>query len=266
MTLTITPRRASLVLLAAIGLTVVYVVGATRSGGAPATSTQTRTVGTASALPSTVPAIGGSGITVGGRANVSGTPDTLRLDLSVVATASSVSEALAKANGSADAVQKSLLGSGVATKDLQTSGLNISPDYDYSTSGTPRLRGYQVSVSVSAKLRDLGRAGDTIGKAVGAGGNTIRVNGISLDLEETSVLVSKARDKAFADARTKAEQYAKASGRALGDVLTIAENVATPSPMPYAASAGAPLDKASVPIQSGSQDVSVSVTVVFAMR
>jgi len=268
MTLTITPRRAALVLLAVIALTVVYLVGATRSGGAPTASTPTRTVDTASGPPSTVQATVGSGITVGGRANVSGTPDTLRLDLSVVVTAPTVSEALAKANGSADAVQKSLLGSGVATKDLQTSGLNISPDYDYSTNGSPRLKGYQVSESVSAKLRDLGRAGDAIGKAAGAGGNAVRVNGISLDLEETGVLVSKARDKAFADARAKAEQYAKAAGRPLGDVLSIAESVSTPSPIPLsnAAAAGSALDKASVPVQPGSQDVSVSVTVVFAMR
>jgi uncharacterized protein len=272
MTVTITPRRAALVLLAVIAFTFVYVMGATRSGGATAaTSTLTRTVNTSSTQPSTSQAIsvsGGQGINVCGRADVAGTPDTLRLDLSVVVAAPTVSGALAWANRSANAVQESLLGSGIAKKDLQTSGLNISPDYDYSAGGTPRLKGYQVSESVSARLRDLGRAGDAIGKAVGAGGNVIRVNGISLDLEETGVLVSKARDKAFADARTKAEQYAKAAGRSLGDVVSIAENVATPSPipMPYAAAAGSAQDMAKVPIQPGSQDVSVSVNVVFAMR
>jgi len=274
MTVTITPRRAILVLLAVITLAVVYVLGASRSGGAPAAaSTLTKTVRISSTQPSSTQpsstqATGDPGITVGGMADVEGTPDTLRLDLSVVVTAPSVSEALAKANGSADAVQKSLLASGVAKKDLQTSGLNISPDYAYSNNGTPRLKGYQVSESVSAKLRDLGRAGDAIGKAVGAGGNAVRVNGISLDLEDTGALVSAARDKAFAEARAKAQQYAKAAGRTLGDVLSIAENVANPSPipMPYAAAAGAPVDMAKVPIQPGSQAVSVTVTVVFAMR
>lgn len=269
MTLTITPRRAALVLLAVIALTVAYVIGTTRSGGAPAAaSTFSTSVNSTSTQPSTTPTIGVPGITVGGRANVAGTPDTLRLDLSVVATAPSVSEALASANRSADAVQKSLLGNGIAKKDLHTSGLNIQPDYVYSKSGTPRLKGYEVSESVSAKLRDLGRAGDAIGKAVGAGGNAVRVNGISLDLEDTGALVSSARDKAFADARTKAEQYAKAAGHALGDVVSIAENVATPSPipMPFAAAESLKRDLASVPIQPGSQDVSVSVTVVFAMR
>jgi len=276
MTLTVTSRRAALVVVAVLALTVVYVIGAARSGGAPATASTF--IGTSTSLSpassrlspatlsATAPVIGGSGITVGGRANVAGTPDTLRLDLSVVATASSVSEALASANRSADSVQKSLLANGVGRKDLQTSGLSIQPEYDYSNGAAPRLKGYQVSESVNAKLRNLGRAGDAIGQAVSAGGNAVRVNGISLDLEGTSVLVSSARDAAFADAKAKAEQYAKAAGRSLGEVMSITEDVSTPSPIdvPYAARDSA--KSAGVPIQPGSQDVSVSVTVVFTMR
>ena len=269
MTLTLTARRLALVLLTAIALTVVYLTGATRSAGAPApASTFARTVISSSSQPSTIPAIGASDITVGGTAQVAGTSDTLLLDLSVASTASSVSEALASANHSAEAVQSSLLGNGVAKKDLQTSGLNVQASYDYSTGGTPRLTGYQVSESLSAKLGDLGRAGDAIGKAVSAGGNAVRVNGISLDLEDTGVLVSSARDQAFADAKAKAEQYAKDAGRTVGDVVSITEDVATPSPtpMPDAAQLSAPTAGSSVPIQPGSQDVSVSVTVVFAMN
>ena len=268
MTVTITARRLALAILTAIALIVVYLIGATRSGGASAAaSTLAKTVNSSPSQLSTTPVVGGPGITVGGSAKVAGTSDTLLLDLSVEANASSVSEALASANLSADAVQKSLLGNGVAKKDLQTSGLNVQPNYDYSTSGTPRITGYQVSESVSAKLRDLGRAGDAIGNAVSAGGNAVRVNGISLDLEDTGALVSSARDKAFADAKAKAEQYAKDAGRTVGDVVSITEDVAAPSPtpIPYAAQLSASTAKASVPIQPGSQDVSVSVTVVFAM-
>ena len=262
MPVTITPRRASLVILAVISLLVVYLLGTTRSGGTPAAA-QTGAVNTSSAQTPAITGVGGAGITVGGRADVAGTPDTLRLDLSVVATAPSVSEALAKANGSADSVQKSLLGNGVEKKDLQTSGLNIAPSYDYTNPAAPRIKGYEVSESVSAKLRDLGRAGDAISKAVGAGGDAVRVNGISLDLADTRALVSKARDTAFADAKTKAGQYARAAGRSLGDVVSIAESVATPSPIPVPSAAMA--KQADVPIQPGSQEVSVTVTVVFAM-
>jgi uncharacterized protein len=278
MTLTITARRVAHVLLILVALTVVYVIGAGRSRGAPATaSTAPGNAGPSVSLaqastrlsstqPSATAATAGPGITVGGRADVAGTPDTLRLDLSVVATAPTVTEALAAANRSAGAVQKSLLSSGVQGMDLQTSGLDIQPSYDYPNSGTPRLRGYQVSESVSAKLRNLGSAGDAVGKAVTVGGNAVRVNGISLDLEDSGAMVSSARDKAFADAKAKAEQYAKAAGRGLGEVISITEDVSTPSPiaMPYAAMDSAKL--ASVPIQPGTQNAGVSVTVVFSMR
>ena len=276
MTLTITARRAALVVLTVLVLTVVYAIGAVRSGGAPANSstfvgTSTSFAPASSRLSpttqsATTPVIGGPGITVSGQANVAGTPDTLRLDLSVVATASSVSEALASANRSADSVQKSLLANGVERKDLQTSGLSIQPEYDYLNGAAPRLKGYQVSESVSAKLRNLGRAGNAVGQAVSAGGNAMRVNGISLDLEETSALVSSARDRAFADAKAKAEQYARAAGRSLGEVMSITEDVSTPSPIPVPYAAMDSAKSASVPIQPGSQDVSVSVTVVFTMR
>jgi len=72
---------------------------------------------------------------------------------------------------------------------------------------------------------------------------------------------------AFQDAKAKAEQYAKAAGRSLGEVVSIAENVSTPTPtsVQYDARAAAVPDLAKVPIQPGSQNVSVSVSVVFAM-
>ena len=264
MTTSLAPRRVALALVAVIALIAVYLVGATSSGATA------RAADTPPTQSSTIPGVGGAGITVGATADVAGTPDTLRLDLSVVASGPTVSAALAKANGVADAVQKSLLANGVAKKDLQTSAMNISPSYSYSKNGTPTLRNYSVSESVTAKLRDLSTAGDVIGKAVGAGGNAVRVDGITLDLEDTGSLVSKARDAAFADSKTKAEQYAKAAGRSLGAVVSIAENVADPSPISMergAYPASAPAEAyAKVPIQAGSQKVTVTVTVVYAMR
>lgn len=267
MTITVNPRRAALAVLAVMALSVVYLIGATRAGGT-VVAASTGTANTSLTQPVSNPIPGSPGISVGGRAKVAGTPDTLRLDLSVVASASSVSEALASANRSTSAVQKSLLDNNVQKKDLQTSGLNIQPEYDYPKNAAPRLKGYQVTETISARLRDLGRAGDVIGKAVSAGGNAIRVNGISLDLEDTGALVSSARDKAFAEAKTKAEQYARAAGRSLGDVISISEDVTPPSPipMPYGLNAASAKDMASVPVEPGSQDVSVSVSVLFEMR
>ena len=207
------------------------------------------------------------GITVTGTAEVAGKPDTLRLDLSVQTKGDTVAKALDSANKLTARVQSSLTKNGVAAKDIQTSNLQVQPEYSYTNNSTPVIKGYTVSEGVSATLRNLGKAGGAITAAVAAGGNAVQVNGISLDLEDNGKLLSTARDKAVDNARTKAEQYAKASGRDLGAVVSISETVSDPPPVTYEARALASKDSASpVPIQAGSETVGVTVTVVYAFR
>ena len=211
---------------------------------------------------------GSPGITVTGTAEVAGRPDTLRLDLSVQTRGDTVAKALESANSITARVQSSLRKNGVAGKDIQTSNLQVQPEYSYPTNGgSPVVKGYTVSEGVTATLRDLGKSGTAITAAVNAGGNAVQVNGISLDLEDNGKLLSTARDRAVSNAKTKAEQYAKASGRDLGAVVSIAETVSDPPPVAYDARAMAAKDSASpVPIQVGSENVGVTVTVVYAFR
>ncbi|NYG06573.1 hypothetical protein BJ986_001060 [Phycicoccus badiiscoriae] len=205
------------------------------------------------------------GITVTGTARVAGKPDTLRLDLSVQTRGATVGKALDAANALTGRVQSSLSRSGTAAKDIQTSNLQVQPDYSYPTNGTPVIKGYVVSEGVTATLRSLGSAGNAITAAINAGGNAVQVNGISLDLEDNGKLLTAARDQAVANARTKAEQYARAAGRGLGGVVSITETVADPVPINYDLRAVSAKDASSpVPIQAGSDTVGVTITVVYA--
>jgi uncharacterized protein YggE len=207
------------------------------------------------------------GITVTGTAEVAGKPDTLRLDLSVQTHGATVGKALDAANSLTSRVQSSLTKNGVAAKDIQTSNLQVQPEYSYPTNASPVIKGYTVSEGVTATLRNLGKAGNAISAAVNAGGNAVQVNGISLDLEDNGKLLTAARDQAVANAKTKAEQYAKASGRDLGAVVSITETVADPPPVNYDMRAAAKAaDSSPVPIQAGSENVGVTVTVVYAFR
>ena len=247
------PRAATTAVAGAVLLGAAFWLGS-YSGREASAATTTSTTTSAAASPS-------PGITVTGTGTVSGTPDTLRLDLSITTRADSVGRALADASGTMARVRKSLKASGVGAKDLQTSNLSISPDYAYPSDDSPRITGYTVSQGVSVTLRDFSKAGQTITDATRAGGNAVQVGGIRLDLADTSTLVTAARDRAVANARTKAEQYARATGRKLGQVLSLSEAVSEPPSvmLPRAAAA----DKG-VPIEPGSQDVDVSVTVVYA--
>ncbi|GAA1963072.1 SIMPL domain-containing protein [Catenulispora subtropica] len=205
------------------------------------------------------------GITVQGVGKVTGTPDTLVLTLSITKSAGDVSSAMNGMAGTMTAVQNSLKSSHVAEADMKTSGLGVSPQYDYS-SNKRTLTGYEATENLTVTLRDTKTAGATISAAAAAGGDATQISGLSTDLQNDSGPLNQARDAAFNDAKAKAAQYAKSAGRSLGAVVRVEENVSTqPSPtgMNVPAAAG---DKAvaSVPIQMGSTDVTVQVTVVFS--
>jgi uncharacterized protein YggE len=122
-----------------------------------------------------------------------------------------------------------------------------------------------VSESIDVTLRRLATAGTQISDAVRAGGNATVVDGVSLNLSDTSSLLAAARARAVADARTKAAQYAKALGRSVGPVVSVSEQGGVePSPMPMAGAARSSTPSP-VPVSPGRQRVTVSVTAVFAL-
>ncbi|MEO6713377.1 MAG: SIMPL domain-containing protein [Mycobacteriales bacterium] len=210
-------------------------------------------------------------VNVSGEGRVSGRPDTVALDMGVESHGADVSKALGNADAAMAKVVTALKGQGVAEVDLKTSGLNLRPNYRYdrkNEGAPPTLIDYIASESLTVKLRDLDKAGDVISAAVSAGGNDARLNGVSLALEANAKLVTQARDAAYADAKAKAEQYAKLAGRQLGTVVSVTEQTygSPPVPASYAASAAPAMmgDSRSVPIERGSQEVSVNVQVVWA--
>ena len=265
MVVTLTPAHRALAVggVAAAALIGAFAFGSSQSSAAPSPTTSPSGGGTqggprAALLTSTT---GAARITVTGTGNVSGTPNQLLLDMGVQVNGSSVGSALANANDAVNRVTAALRADGVAAADIQTSGLSIWPNYP-NNSQTPS--GYGVSESLTATLNSLAAAGTQIDAAVHAGGNATTVSGISLNLTDTSSLLAKARARAVADATAKAGQYAKALGEPLGPVLSITDQASTqPFPL-YAAAASAAGAKASVPISPGTQQLSVSITVVFA--
>jgi uncharacterized protein len=265
MTVTVKPGRLAAVVAVALGVLAAYLIGSSRTAAAVATAP----TGIAGATTTSVlTAAGGSdaapGITVTGTGTVSGTPDTLVVSLSVTASGASVSSAFATANSAMGAVQKALTGKGVAAADLQTSNVSVQPQYD----SRGRADGYQVVEGLTVTVHDVAKASDDIAAAVAAGRNLVRVDGVSLDLKDTGPLVNQARDDAFAEAKNKAQQYAHAAGRTLGAVVSVQEVTQPPSPYPYysgyASSVGMP-GALRAPIQAGSQDVAVQVTVTFGL-
>ena len=205
-------------------------------------------------------------IAVSGTGQVTGTPDTLIIDLGVQVLRPTVGEATGEAARLAQTVIDALEANGVAEKDIQTTNYSIWPEYDY-RNDTETLRGYRVSNTVSAKIRDLDKAGEVIDAATAAGGNDAVVNGIRFDLEADGALITAAREAAWNDAKAKAEQLAALAEVRLGKAVSISETASpTPPPIVYAeAAVGAAFD-AATPIQPGEASVSVVVTAQFAIE
>jgi uncharacterized protein YggE len=197
-----------------------------------------------------------------GTSRVRGTPDVLTVMLGVTSRGHTVGEALDRNNAAARKVLDVLLDGGVDKKDLQTTNFSIGPIYGDNAND---IQGYQVSNIVVAQLRDLEKAGSLLDKAAQAGGDDVVVRNVSFDIDDTSDLVAAARADAVKRARNQAEQLAAAAGVQLGDVLTISESSQDVGPVlaaPQAADGAA----SRVAIQPGSQELTVQVSVVFAIR
>jgi uncharacterized protein YggE len=250
--LTVT-QRALAAGVAAAGL----LIGAFAAGGArgDAATLPGRTVAAQAATP-------GARITVTGTGTVSGSPDQLMLYMGVQANGSSVSAALQRANRAVSAVTRALARTGVRASDIQTSGLSIQPDY---TGSSTVPAGYRVSESIDVTLRTQAAAGTQITDAVRAGGNATQVDGVSLNLNDTSSLLATARAKAVADARAKAAQYARALGLSLGPVVSVSEQHPAPVLPMFAAPSAGRAAPSPVPVSPGSQQLTVTVTAVFAL-
>lgn len=206
-----------------------------------------------------------TGISVSGRGEVVGTPDTLTVTIGVSVTRSSVGEAVDVAAERATGLIEALTGLGVAEEDVQTSNYSIYPEYDYSNDRAPRITGYRVDNTLNVKIRDLDRAGAILDAVTGSVGDEVEVSGLSFSIEDNDGLVAAARADAWADAEAKAQQLAGLAGVELGAPVAIVESV-NPSPpvVPFAAFDVAQ-EAAATPIESGQLAVTVTINVQYSI-
>jgi uncharacterized protein YggE len=203
-------------------------------------------------------------VTVTGTGEVQGAPDTLTATVGVATQAGDVSTAIAQASSRVQAVTAAVERAGVARSDVQTEQVSLQPQYAGSVPGAgPSISGYEATNTVRITVRDLSKASSVLGAAVDAGGNDARLSGVAFRIDDDSRLLGDARSRAFADAKTRAEQYAKLSGTSLSRVLSVQENV-TGQEQPLTADRSA--QASTIPIEPGRQSVTVSVTVKWGLR
>jgi uncharacterized protein YggE len=218
------------------------------------------TAGLLLAAPALAQAVPPAMISVTGEATVSVPPDLAAIDGGVATEAKTAREASEANNAAMGKVLLALKAAGIDEKDIQTSRLSLQPQNAPNRPGLSAIVGYRASNRVTIRLRDVAKLANVIDTLVGAGANDI--GGINFMVSQASKFLDQAREQAIADARRKAEIYAKAAGVTLGSPLSISEE-GSPGPMPYRKmSAGI----AAAPVAQGEETLSVTVNVSWAIK
>jgi len=209
-------------------------------------------------------------IAVTGTSTVTLAPDTAYFSAGVTDTNADITAVQNSVNTKTTAIIDALRLGGVdVTKDAKTSGYSVQPQYNYPQNGSPMLTGYRVTNSVNVTVRDINKAGQLLSAVTQAGAN--QVGGVSFGLADPEAANSMAREQAVMNARSRAETLAKASGIAIGTVMTVDDQSNTPPPRPvaygYATSGTAASGSAAVPppIQTGETSVTATVRVTYTI-
>lgn len=194
---------------------------------------------------------------------VKAAPDMATITFGVVTEAPTAAEAMSQNAARMNQVMASLGRAGIEARYIQTSGLNLSAQYDYVENNPPRLRGYQASNQVTVIINDLTKVGTTADAVVSAGVN--QINGISFGLRDPSAAENEARRMAVRNLQAKAALYSEALGTPLGGLRSLSEGggYAPQPPMPMYAMRAQAMDAGSTPVSAGELTVRIDITGVY---
>ncbi len=196
-----------------------------------------------------------------GTGSASAAPDVVVLDVRVQVEARDVASALRDLGARLDATVGAAAGHGVGDHDRRTTGMGVSPRWDRDGQV---VAGYTAHQSLRLRVRDRAHVGEVIAALAAAAGDALAVDAVTLEVADPSPLLVRARAAAFADASTRARQYAELSGRTLGPVLALTEAPEAVGPSPKMRFAS--MDRAGgVPVEAGESAVTTSIVVRFAL-
>ncbi len=191
------------------------------------------------------------------------TPDIAYIYIGVQTRDASASTAMDDNNLKTQAVIDTIKAAGVESKDIQTTNFSVYPqaifDNNYNQIGTT----YVVDNTVYVTVRDMSKLGGLLDSSVQAGANTI--NSITFDVADKTEALSQARLAAVEDARKQAVELTGAADVTLGDVQSISYYDSSPTPIYMSAKADMG-GGGSVPVQTGSMQVTTTVNIVYEIK
>lgn len=203
---------------------------------------------------------------VSGNGNASVKPDIALINIGVQTQASTVKAAQQELNTKMNQVTSAIKKLDIEDRDIQTTNYGINPNYDYQTS-VQRIVGYSASTNLTIKVRNLDRVNDVIDSATAKGANSI--GGISFDVDDKTKALNEARQKAVAEAKTKAGDAAKIAGFTLGKIINYSENLDNGFRPPIAlmaAKADGGERTEATQIEPGTSEITIEVTLSYEIK
>lgn len=189
-------------------------------------------------------------------------PDMATISLGVMTEEPTAAAAMQANAAQMGRVIAALKRAGLADRDIQTSQLNLSPQYRYEQNLPPKLVGYQASNQVTLTVRDLAKLGQVVDATVGAGAN--QVHGISFGLIDPTEAENAARRAAVRALQDKAGLYAEATGHRIVRLVSLSEagGYAAPPPMPVMMARAEAMD-ASTKVAPGELKVRIDISGLY---
>lgn len=212
-----------------------------------------------------VPSVSSDGtlLAVSAEAEARRVPDVATVSAGVVTQATDANAAMRANATQMDKVMAAIRAAGIAQRDIQTSGINLNPQYKYVENQNPTIIGYQASNTVSLRVHDIARLGKVLDALVASGAN--QVNGPAFEIDQPEPVLDEARRAALDKAQARAAMYAKSLGLHVRRIVSISEGGGNrPGPIPAMAMARAKAES-DTSVSPGETILSITLDVVFEL-
>jgi len=220
--------------------------------------------GTALSLPANAATNATRYVTVNSEGTIKVTPDAVRLNANVSVVAGSNKDALARTSTVAAAVRAALTKAGILKGDIATQSISVYPEYNYTQDKGSVLVGYRGLQGFVVTIKNAENAGSVVDTVVAAGGNDLQIQGVTPFVLDSSASTESARANAVKNAKAKATSYAKLLDAKLGRVNYLVEN-SSPISYPQVMAMAKAADSEVTVVDLGQQDVTVSITIQWAL-
>lgn len=219
---------------------------------------------TAQHAPAHTAPASGTLLSISASAEASRAPDIATLSTGVVTQAADANGAMRANAEQMTRLAAAIRAAGIAERDIQTSGINLNPQYRYTENQPPAITGYQASNTVNLKVRDIARLGQVLDALVASGAN--QINGPTFEIEDADAVRDEARAAALRKAQQRAEVYATSLGMRVLRIVSISEGGGFQPPRPMMAMRAMAEDaSASSPVSPGETTLGANLDVVFEL-